>query len=111
MPSHAIRKREYLTLLGQSQRKQKRRKTLIQTVDKEEILAISEIIDNLLRGNIPLSVDQRRKLKRHKTKLRTIAGRRVSIKRKRHLLQQSGGFLSAIIPLALSLLGGLISRR
>lgn len=105
--SHAVRKREYLTLLGQANKKAKRRRVLIETADKEEILAVSEIIDNLLRGNIPLSDKQRRRLKRHKTKLRNIASKRVSVKQKKRLLNQSGGFLSAIIPLALSLLGGL----
>ena len=107
--SRAIRKKEYLTLLGQAGKKGKRRRALIQTADKEEILAVSEIIDNLLRGNIPLSDKQRKRLKRHRKKLRHIASKRVSIKQKKILINQTGGFLSAIIPLALSLLGGLSS--
>lgn len=107
MRSKAYHKREYLALLGQAQKRAKRRKALIETADKSEILAITEIIDNLLRGNIPLTPEQRGKLSRHKQRLRDIASKRVSLKRKRAIIQQSGGFISALIPIAMSLIGGL----
>ena len=103
----AIRKREYLTLLSQAQNRHKRRRALLDTADKGEILAVSEVIDNLLKGNLPLNQDHRRKLKRYKNSFRSIASKRVPLKTKRVLIQQRGGFISAILPLALSLLGGI----
>lgn len=106
--SKALKKREYLTLLGEAAKKRKRRCALVQLADRSEILAISEIVDNLLRGNLPLKSADRRRLERYKTQLRHIASKKVSIKRKKKLLEQTGGFLSAIIPIAMSLLGGLI---
>jgi len=52
-------------------------------------------------------------LKRHKKALRDIAKKKVSLKRKRKIIQ-TGGFLapllSAVVPANMSLLGGVASR-
>lgn len=39
------------------------RKAIVQAADKDVIYTLCEICDNLLRGNIPLSEEQKKKLK------------------------------------------------
>jgi hypothetical protein len=64
---------------------------------------------NLLKGVIPLSPRQKRRLARYKTYLRDLASKRVSRKRKKQRLNQKGGILlSALLPLLLSVLGSLL---
>ena len=51
------------------------RKAIIRESDKALIYAICEICENLLLGNIPLSEDQKKKLKKYRTQLHRIAQR------------------------------------
>ena len=81
---------------------------LIDLADASEIKAISECILNVLNGHIKLKSEQKKKLKRHKDTLRHLASRSNSTHRKRALLHQRGGFLSALLPLALSAVGSII---
>jgi len=55
-------------------------------------------------------VAQKAKLKRNKNNLRKLSSKKLSLKKKRTILQK-GGFLSAILTPALALLGGLLASR
>ena len=57
-------KKDYLSLLAGSAKKRKRRNKLIDLAEKSEIDAVSEIIDNILRGNLSLSKRQIANLKK-----------------------------------------------
>ena len=70
------------------------------------IRAICECCHNVLKGNVPLTPRQKKRLARYKKKLRQLSDRKTSIKRKRKILQTGGiaplvaALLPAILPLA-----------
>ena len=86
------------------------RKQMIKNGDKELINAICETCKNILKANVPLTPSQKRRLCRHKRTLRELVKKKVSLKRKKQILQK-GGFLGALITPILSLLGGLIGSN
>ena len=83
---------------------------LIEFADKDDMKSISECILNALRGNITLTPKTYAKLKKHKTVLRYLINKRVNNKKRKAALKQKGGFLPLLIPLAVSLLGGLAKK-
>lgn len=109
MPStpKAIRHRDFLTLLGKS-KQGKRRKMLLEAATSDEIRAIAECALNLLKNRIKLNSNQKRRLKRHKETLRYIAHKGTNIKKKRRAMQQKGGFLASLLPLAISAVSSLV---
>ena len=99
---------DYLSLVGKTKSKGKRA-MLIDYADRDQIEAIAECINNILQGNVPLTKRETTKLKRHKKAMRIVSDRRSPVKHKRNVLKQSGGFLSTLIPIAVSALGSLVS--
>ena len=85
------------------------RKAIIDNSENDLILALCEIISNVLTGNVQLNPNQKKKLNVHKKSLRLLANRSVPIKTKRKLLQK-GGFLAALLPPALSLLATIVGN-
>ena len=71
-------------------------KTIVKAVSPEFIRVLCECCHNVLKGNVPLTANQKRKLCRHKNKLRSLTQKKLSIKRRKQILQQ-GGFLGALI--------------
>ena len=97
----------YLQVIVKS--KPKLRKLLIDNVSANVITAICECSLNLLKGVIPVTPRQKRRLARYKTHLRDLANKKVSRKRKKLYLNQKGGnLLSALLPTVLSVLGSLL---
>lgn len=93
-----------------------KRKDIIAHCSPDFLQALCEIALNLLKGNIPLSTSQYKKLKRQKKIIRLLADHKTSLKRKHQVLKkQTGGFifplLSAAVPLIGNLLGGLIRKK
>ena len=87
----------------------KLRKFMINNVPAEVISAICECSLNLLKGIVPLTPRQKRRLVRYKTHLRDLANKKVSRKRKRQRLNQKGGnLLSDLLPPILGVLGSLL---
>jgi len=84
-----------------------KRKGIIQNASKDNINALSEVALNTLLGNVPLSDQHKKKLKRHRFSIRNLAKAKVSLKNKKDFLIQKGGFLPLLISPVLSLLGGL----
>ena len=78
----------YLQILAKS--KPKLRKILIDNVPESVITAIYEYCWNTLKGVVPLTQRQKRRLAPYKTHLRALANRKVSRKRKKIYLTQRG---------------------
>ena len=103
-------KRNFNALQVLNKASPKLRKAIIANSESELIIALCEIIANVLSGTVKLSSLQKQKLGPHKSSLRHLANKRVGIKEKRKLLVQKGGFLSALLPPALTLLATLIGN-
>ena len=90
--------------------KPKLRKAILSEADKDLVLALCEIVINVLNGNVKLSDSERSKLIRYKKALRDLANKKNSVKAKRDILVQRGGFLAALLPPALGLLASIIGK-
>src|SRR5260370_20972766 len=92
----------------------KKRKLLIKNAEECVIDAISEIALNCLNGKIPLRDCNFKSLSKYQFILRKIS-KIDSVNKRKKLISQTGGFLSLLIPPALSLIssvvGGYISKR
>jgi hypothetical protein len=88
-------------------------KKLLKNAMPGEILALAEIVLNLLRRNIPLTVSQIRTLCPFRNKLREVASKRTNCEQKRKIFtNQRGGILGiigTIISAAIPAIKGLIS--
>lgn len=87
----------------------KLRKQLIEKVNNKCIKAICECCLNTLKGNVPLTAEQKKKLSKHKGIIRKLSDRKLSLKKKRKIISQKGGFLNILIPTVLSVLSGLVN--
>jgi hypothetical protein len=74
------------------------------------IYAISEISKNCLIGNLPLKKSEIAKLKKYRKVLRFISGKN-SLKKRKKIILQRGGFLNILIPSALYLLSEVFSKK
>ena len=86
------------------------RKSLLKSCTCDLVRCLVECAHNTLAGNVPLSAPQKRKLKSHKTLLRSLAGRGGKVAKKRKILigKGSGAFQTALLaPLLGSVLGKL----
>jgi hypothetical protein len=85
------------------------RKQLIQKGGKAVIDCISECCCNILRGNVSLNEKVKSSLSKHKNKLRLIANKKISI-RKKKLIIQTGKFpLTALLIPVVTALAGMLS--
>ena len=105
--SKALNRKGFLNLLAKS-KNAKRWKLLAQWADKKDLIAVSECIGNVLMGNVKLSPQQLRRLRRHRRSLRVLAKKTGSLTDKRHAIIQHGGILPMLIPAALGVLGPLV---
>ena len=88
----------------------KLQKDLLKKGGKPLHLCLKECALNVIKGNVPLSKHQFRKIKKHKNQLREISKKNTSQKR-RIKIEQRGGFIaSLLIPIIGSLAGGLIKK-
>ena len=87
----------------------KQRKDMIAHANRGQMEAIGEVALNLLKGNIIVPSSSFKRLKPHKSKLLYLTRKKPSLKQKKEVLNQKGGFLPAlaalIAPLAVDLLG------
>ncbi len=96
----------FLKLLAESGNQQ--RKRLLSIANTDQIKSLCEICLNTLKGTLPLNQTQVGKLKRHKTAIKLLAHKRTSLKAKKQVINQKGGFLGSLLSLALPLLSGLL---
>lgn len=105
----AVTRKDFLNLLAES-KTPKRRRILTDWAQKPDMDALSEISLNTLKGNIKLSPKMFQKLKRHKKALRTLACKKASLAKRKKIVKQQGGFLSFLIPTALSVVSELVPQ-
>ncbi|XP_038076220.1 uncharacterized protein LOC119744384 [Patiria miniata] len=74
----------------------KRRKAILKNADKELVTCLCECALNVLKGRVPLSPSQKKKLARHKAHLRALADKKSSHVKRKELLVQKGGFLGPL---------------
>ncbi|DAC80299.1 TPA_asm: gasderminX [Terrapene box turtle adintovirus] len=98
-----------LKLLSKSSPQQRR--AILCSASDDLVAAISEIALNTLKGNVPLTQNQVRVLKKKRTLIKTLCNKRVSLKRKKHLVKQSGGFIGPLLSFAIPLITGLLTNR
>jgi len=102
------RTRKYLPILMRINRLgEKAKKQFIKKCDKEFIDCVSECANNILRGHVPLTSRQLRRLRRNKNNVRALALKKTPVKKKKKILQK-GGFLGAILPPVLGVLVSLL---
>ena len=85
-----------------------RRRLLKDHCDGDFISCVVECVRNLLKGNVPLTNPQKKKLASKKKHLRLMLLKKTSQKKKRTLIQ-SGGFMGALLVPIISILGGLFN--
>ena len=88
----------------------KLRKSILQKANAGLLRSLCECSLNVLKGNVKLNSHQKRKLSRHKRKLRTLADHKIPNSRKKQLLVQQGGFVGALLGPVLSTLAGLLFK-
>ena len=76
----------------------------------ELVHCICDCVYNILQGNIPMTEEEKQRLKRHRYCLRDLANKKTSDKKRKHLIQD-GGFLEALIPLLVGLVGKLFTEQ
>ena len=84
------------------------RNHLITKADRSLVDCLCECADNILRGNVPLTKQQKEKRKRNKAELRVLTTKSVSLKKKKAILQK-GGFLGSLLAPIASVVAPLLS--
>ena len=70
------------------------------------VRCICDCVRKVLRGNIPVTDEEKERLRKYKDCLRELAEKKTSDKKREHLIQE-GGFLGALISILVSLVGKL----
>ena len=116
LPNVSKRVKEHLfILMAMKGASEEVKKSIMRNASKELILALMEIISNVIYGNVDISSSHAKELKRHADILLNFSHSKTSMKKRREIVQQ-GGFLAALAgplmgalgPLIGSLLGGVM---
>jgi hypothetical protein len=86
----------------------KYRKAILAHADKRLITSLCELIYNVLKNNINISEQNRAKLLKHRKFLRELC-EKSSLKAKKKILIQKGGFLQFLIPAVIGGIAQIIS--
>lgn len=71
-------------------------KAVMKTASPALVKTLCECCHNVLKGNVPLTSDQKRKLQRYKSSVRALTRKKLSIKNRKKILQQ-GGFIGVLL--------------
>jgi hypothetical protein len=85
----------------------KLRKIILKHCDDDLLKAIIEIVLNVLKGNVDICEKTKLGLKKYKKSMRKLICPQLSLKAKRKVVQQSGGFLNILLP---TIIGGVLSH-
>lgn len=90
----------------------KLRKAILESGDDELIKTIIECVINTLNGNHKISTQVKQKLCKYKNCFRKLIQPKISLKKKRKIIIQKGGFLLPLLGSILSgVIGSLINRK
>ena len=101
--------RELNAIINVKHDKQKRNR-IIDEGGMELVHCICDCVHNVLQGNIPVNDTEKNRLKRHKECLRELVKKKTLDKKRKHLIQE-GGFLGALIPILVGLVGKLFTGQ
>ena len=87
----------------------KAKRQFVRKCDKEFVNCVSECAKNVIKGNVPLTDRQKTNLRRKRNDLRALSLKKTSLRKKRKILQK-GGFLTALLPPVLTILGSLLLK-
>ena len=90
-------------------RRKEERRQLLNKNGGDLVFALCEIIQNVLKGNVKLSPSEIKKLKRYHRAIYDIVEKKTSLKRRKQLLVQEGGFLMTLLPPAIALLATILN--
>ena len=110
MESNTLQRKHFLNLLAKKSRSKSKRKLITEFATPNDIKAVAECSNNLLRGNVPLNDKEYRQFYRCRHDIRHLANKRNSIKSKKDIINQRGGFLATLLPLAISAVIELIKK-
>lgn len=85
------------------------RHQIVRAGDRALLDSICECCVNVLNGVIPLTDEQKTLLSKHKHRLRRLAWKKLSLAKKKQILQTGRGFLGALLIPAVTLLSSLFS--
>lgn len=87
-------------------------KAVIQNSDKDLLFCLSNIIRNVNTGAIRVSPAVLKKLRRFRKDIYQLCTKRLSLKKRKHILVQNGGAIfSTLLPIILGSLIGLVTRK
>jgi len=103
--------RKYLPVLKRIRKMgNKARKDYIRKCDRKFVDCVSKCAKNVIKGNVPLSDRQMTQLRRKRQDLRALSKKKTSLRGKCKILQK-GGFLTALLPPVLGILGSLLMQN
>lgn len=111
MKSLLEKNKDFIIFLNKLNKKE--RQQILGNLGGEYIKTISEIFSNFLKNNLTTNIKHIKKVKLYKNEVKYIAKKKTPLFKKKKLLasKRGGAILSVLLPLAASLITGLISRR
>ena len=103
-------KRQFDTLKVLSKAPKKLRVAVINNATLDLILALTEVIHDVLVGTVKLTPTEIKRLHKYHRTLIQITERSTPLKKKKALITQHGGFLLTLLPPALAVLSAIISQ-
>ncbi len=84
-------------------------KAILQNADTDVVHCICDCTHNALNGNLKLTPKQKKQLVKFKKPLRQLTVKKVALKKKRNLLIQHGGLVSAVLAPLLAVAASLLA--
>jgi hypothetical protein len=109
MTDRLERNLDFLKILAKATRR--KRTKIISQCNADLICCLSECCLNVIKGNVPLKPDDKKRLNRHRKLVRLLAKKKPSLTRKRTLLLQKGGALPALLIPVLTVVGSLLLEK
>lgn len=88
----------------------KLRKAILKNSNKSLIDAISECCKNVLKGKRG-DESSIKHLRRYRNHIRVVANKKIPVKKRKSIINQHGGFLQYLLPLAISTLSSILSKQ
>ena len=86
------------------------RKRILNDADEDLVQCICDCAYNCINSNVPITSAQYKRLAQHKHTLRRLSKKGESWKKKKEVINQSGGFiLPLLVPIFASFIGSLIA--
>ena len=76
------------------------RKAILDNLSNDQLKSLTELVHNLLQGNIPITEVQKRKLRKHKAFLKILGNPKVSNAIKRDALCRKGAVVTTVLKIA-----------